>query len=228
VSLTPQQVPLDLGPAPDPSFERFVAAGNEVLLAHLQALSPAEAPTLIWGPAGAGKTHLLHALAQRHQAGGAVVAAFGAGVPDPWEVPPTAQWVLIDDAHRLDSAQQHAAFAAFIEAVGQGATVVATSQLPPADLPLRDDLRTRLAWGSTFALLPLPDAALRQLLTQEAQRRGLRLPPELLDYVLLRFERHPGSLMRLLEQLDLYALRLQRAPTVPLLRQMLSDEPHPV
>jgi DnaA family protein len=76
--------------------------------------------------------------------------------------------------------------------------------------------------------LPLPDEALRQLLTQEAQRRGLRLPPELLDYVLLRFERHPGSLMRLLEQLDLYALRLQRAPTVPLLRQMLNDEPHPV
>lgn len=224
----PQQVPLDLGPAPDPSFERFVAAGNELLLAHLQALTPGEAPTLIWGPSGAGKTHLLHAVAQRQQALGAVVAAFGASTPVPWEVPANAQWVLIDDAHRLDGDQQHAAFAAFIEAVGQGATVVATSELPPVDLPLRDDLRTRLAWGSTFALAPLADEALRHLLLQEARHRGLRLPAELLDYVLLRFERHPGALVQLLERLDVYALRLQRAPTVPLLRQMLNDEPHPV
>lgn len=228
MSAAPQQVPLDLGPAPDPSFERFVAIGNELLLAHLQALAPGDAPTLVWGPPGAGKTHLLHAVAQRQQAVGAVVAAFSAATPAPWEVPPTAQWVLIDDAHRLDGDQQHAAFAAFIEAVGQGATVVATSEVPPVDLPLRDDLRTRLAWGSTFALAPLGDEALRQLLSQEAQHRGLRLPPELLDYVLLRFARHPGSLVRLLERLDLYALRLQRAPTVPLLRQMLNDEPHPV
>ena len=144
MSAAPQQVPLDLGPAPDPSFERFVAIGNELLLAHLQALAPGDAPTLVWGPPGAGKTHLLHAVAQRQQAVGAVVAAFSAATPAPWEVPPTAQWVLIDDAHRLDGDQQHAAFAAFIEAVGQGATVVATSEVPPVDLPLRDDLRTRL------------------------------------------------------------------------------------
>jgi DnaA family protein len=224
----PQQVPLDLGPAPDPSFDRFVATGNELLVSHLKALLPGDAPTLIWGPSGVGKTHLLHALAQEVQAVGAIVAAFSASTPAPWLVPPTAQWVLIDDADRLDDAQQHAAFAAFIEAVGQGAAVVATSQLPPVDLTLRDDLRTRLAWGATFALAPLSDEALRQLLIQEAQCRGLRLPAELLDYVLLRFERHPGSLLRLLEQLDHYALRLQRAPTVPLLRQMLNDEPHPV
>lgn len=226
MNVAPQQVPLDLGPAPDPSFDRFVATGNEALLAHLQALTPGEAPTLVWGPPGAGKTHLLHALAQRQQAMGAVVAAFGAGTPAPWDIPATAQWVLIDDAHRLDTGQQHAAFAAFIEAVGQGATVVATSEVPPVDLPLRDDLRTRLGWGSTYALAPLSDEALRQLLAQEAQRRGLRLATDLLDYVLLRFARNPGDLVRLLERLDLYALRLQRAPTVPLLRQMLSDEPH--
>jgi DnaA family protein len=228
VSGVAQQLPLDLGPAPDPSFERFVPDGNEVLLAHVRALTPGEPPTLLWGPSGAGKTHLLHALAQQAQAAGAVVAAFTGLTPAPWALPVTAQWVLMDDVHRLDESQQHAAFAVFIEAVGQGATVVATSACPPVDLALRDDLRTRLGWGATFALNPLPDAALRRLLQQEAHRRGLRLPPELLDYVLLRFERHPGSLMRLLEQLDHTALRLQRAPTVPLLRQMLNDESHSV
>ena len=223
-----QQLPLDLGPAPDPSFQRFLPDGNEALLAHLLALEPGQPPTLVWGPAGAGKTHLLHALARQAQDRGAVVAAFSAQTPAPWALPPAAQWVLMDDVHLLDASQQHAAFAVFIDAVGQGATVVASSACPPVDLNLRDDLRTRLGWGLTFALNPLPEDALRRLLAQEAHHRGLRLPAELLNYVLQRFERHPGSLMRLLEQLDHTALRLQRAPTVPLLRQMLNDESHPV
>lgn len=223
-----QQLPLDLGPPPDPGFGRFVATGNELLLAHLLALHPGAAPTLVTGPTGAGKTHLLHALAQTWQARGAVVMAVDAGSAVPWQVPPTAQLVLMDDVQALDEAQQHAAFSTFIEAVGQGAAVVAASQLPAVDLALRDDLRTRLAWGPSFALQPLCDAGLRQLLSQEAHARGLSLPPELLDYVLLRFERRPASLVRLLAQLDRYALRLKRAPTVPLLRQMLNDEPHAV
>ncbi len=223
-----QQIPLDLGPLADPSFARFEAAGNEGLLTHLQALTPGAAPTLVWGPSGAGKTHLLRALAQDWQARGAVVVAVGAQTPSPWQVPDGAQLLLIDDVHRLDAAQQHAAFTAFIEAVGQGAAVVASSRLPAVDLPLRDDLRTRLAWGPSYALQPLDDEALRRLLRQEAHARGLRLPPELIDFVLLRFERHPGSLMRLLQHLDTYAMRLKRAPTVPLLKQMLIDEPHAV
>ena len=223
-----QQIPLDLGPPPDPGFARFVPLGNEPLLTHLQALHPGAPPTLLWGPRGAGKTHLLRALAQAWQARGAVVMAVDASSPVPWQLPEAAQLVLLDDVHALDAAQQHAAFSTFIEAVGQGAAVVAASQVPAVDLALRDDLRTRLAWGPSFALQALDDAGLRQLLSQEAHARGLALPIELLDYVLLRFERHPGSLMRLLAQLDAYALRLKRAPTVPLLRQMLNDEPHAV
>lgn len=217
------QLTLDLGPEPDYRFERFVPGANQGLLAHLQALQPGDAPTLIWGPAGSGKTHLLHALAQQWRALGAVVIAFDATTRPPWTVPAGTRLMLIDAVQDLDSDQQQAAFATFIEAVGLGAAVVAASRLPAVDLPLRDDLRTRLAWGPSFALQPLQEAELRQLLRQEGQRRGLQLPEELLDYLLLRFARDSAFLVPLLARLDDYAMRTKRAPTVPLLRQMLNE-----
>lgn len=222
-----RQLSLDLGPEPDPRLSSFVVGDNAELLAHLQGLAPGEAPTLIWGGAGSGKSHLLRALARQWREQGLGVAAFDADTHGAWELSPLARLVLIDDADRLDEAQQQAAFALFIEAVGQGAAVVATSRVPVVDLDLREDLRTRLGWGPSFALRPLSEDALRELLRQEGQRRGLALPNELLDYLLLRFARDPAHLIPLLERLDTYALQLKRAPTVPLLRQML-NEPDPV
>jgi len=216
-------MPLDLGPEPDHSFARFVPGANSALLAHLRALVPGEPPTLIWGGPGSGKTHLLHALARAWREQGFGVVAFDGASGSHWELPVHTRLVLIDDADRLDDAQQHAAFAAFIDAVGQGAAVVAASRLPAVDMAVREDLRTRLGWGPSFALQPLDEGALRELLVQEGLRRGLALPPELLDYLLLRFARDPAHLIPLLERLDHYALRLKRAPTVPLLRQMLNE-----
>ncbi|MBH9552837.1 HdaA/DnaA family protein [Inhella gelatinilytica] len=218
-----KQLSLDLGPEPEFSLERFVVGDNAALLAHLNALGPGEAPTLIWGAMGSGKTHLLNGLARQWRHRGQGVVAFDGETRGRWVLPPTASLVLIDDADRLDAAQQHEAFAVFIEAVGRGATVVATSRLPVVDMAVREDLRTRLGWGPSFALRPLSEAALRELLAVEGVRRGLVLPPELLDYVLLRFTRDPAALIPLLDRLDRYALQTKRAPTVPLLRQMLHE-----
>lgn len=219
-----RQFTLDLGPEPDQRFERFIEGANGLLLAHLLELLPGDAPTLLSGAAGSGKTHLLRALGALWQAQGLVVQAFDAATMAPWTLSAQARLVLLDDVDRFDADQQQAAFGLFIEAVGQGAAVVAASRLPAAELSLREDLRTRLAWGPGFALQPLGDAALRQLLRDEGAHRGLLLPDELLDHLLLRFERDTNHLLPLLQQLDRYAMRTKRAPSVPLLREMLMNE----
>ena len=46
-----------------------------------------------------------------------------------------------------------------------------------------------------------------------------------MDYLLSRFARDLGHLMSLLDRLDEYAMAHARALTVPLLRQMLAEEP---
>ncbi len=93
----------------------------------------------------------------------------------------------------------------------------------PADLPLREDLRTRLGWGHVFQLQVLSEPERRAVLRQEADARGVFLGDEVMDFMLTRFSRDLGSLMQLLEQLDGYALQTKRAITVPLLKSVLED-----
>jgi DnaA family protein len=160
---------------------------------------------------------------QRAREAGWTVARFDPAAPPPWRIDEQAGFVLLDDCQRLDADRQHAAFAAFIAAVDCGATVVAAGDRPPVDLPVREDLRTRLGWGHVFALQPLGDAETRAALRREADRRGTFLGDEVMDFLLSRFARDLSHLMALLDRLDAYSLETRRAITVPLLKQMLTQ-----
>jgi DnaA family protein len=50
------------------------------------------------------------------------------------------------------------------------------------------------------------------------------LADEVLDFMLKRFSRDLGSLMRLLDHLDGFALQTRRAITIPLIRAMLETQ----
>jgi DnaA family protein len=130
---------------------------------------------------------------------------------------------VVDRCDELDPAAQHAAFALFVEAGTHGVQWAAAGRLPPVDLPLRDDLRTRLGWGHVFALQPLSEEQTRAALRREADRRGIWLSDEVMGYLLTRFERDLKHLMQLLDRLDEYALSEGRAITVPLMKKMLSE-----
>ena len=93
--------------------------------------------------------------------------------------------------------------------------------LPPADLPLRDDLRSRLGWGHVFQLQLLSEPERRAVLRQQADARGIFLSDEVMDFMLRRFSRDLASLVQLLDHLDGYALQTQRAITIPLIKSML-------
>ncbi len=221
-----RQLPLAIGLEPEPRFENFVPGANGAVLAFLRTLPMPGAPVYLWGPAGSGKTHLLRALAARCRAEGQqVVAWFDAATALPWSLPPDRALVVIDRCEVLAAEAQHSAFALFEDAAAQGVQIASAGRLPPVDLPLRDDLRTRLAWGQVFALEPLGDEEARAALRREAGRRGIFLPDEVLNHLLMRLPRDLGHLMRLLDRLDAFALARARAVTLPLLRQMLVEEP---
>jgi DnaA-homolog protein len=87
---------------------------------------------------------------------------------------------------------------------------------------LRDDLRTRLAWGHVFAMRCLSEAESRAALWREADRRGILLSDEVMNFLLNHFSRDLKSLMLLLNELDEFAMSRLRPVTVPLLKQMLA------
>ena len=65
---------------------------------------------------------------------------------------------------------------------------------------------------------------MRLAAARRADRRGILLGDEVIDYLLNRFARDLTHLMRLLDRLDEFALAAKRQVSVPLLRQMLTDE----
>lgn len=137
---------------------------------------------------------------------------------------PGLDLVVIDDCDRLDADDQQRAFRAFVEAADAGLAIVAAGRAPPVDLPVREDLRSRLGWGEVHQVLPLSEAETRATLRQEADRRGIFLGDEMMAFLLSRFQRDLRSLMALLDRLDAYALSSKRAVTLPLLRRMLDEE----
>jgi DnaA family protein len=220
-----RQVPLALAPEPAWRLDHYLPADPAAWPQLTEALAQplAGVPLYLWGDTGSGKTHLLRAAAGLAQARGQRVAAFGPATLPPWELAEDAGLVLIDDCQALDPAAQQAAFALFVHAQAAGVPLLAAGRLPPVDLPLRDDLRTRLGWGLVFHLGVPGEAPVRALLRREADRRGFLLTDDVMNYLLLRCARDLRHLMDLLDRLDHFALAEKRAVTVPLLRRMLAE-----
>ena len=226
-----QQIALDIGLASGPTLDNFFVGSNQAVLQHLRlwvdqrnvhsSLSPV--PTYLWGDSASGKTHLLKAVQQALRDAGARVGWLDPGVQAPPDF--NEQWavLLLDDVHLYTPVQQQAAFNWFVNAQTHQRGLLAAGALPPAELPLRDDLRTRLGWGHLFSLQTLSDLERRGVLRQAADARGLFLSDEVMGFMQTRFARDLGSLMALLDRLDSYSLQTKRAATIPLIKAMMDE-----
>lgn len=199
-----RQLPLAISPTVQPSLGNYVAGSNAEALERVAALATGtlrEAIVYLWGEPGSGRTHLLRAAAQANPA-----------------------LVIADDVETLDADAQQRLFSAINAARdGGGSPVLAAGAAPPARLALREDLRTRLGWGLVYQLRPLTDEEKALHLRHEAARRGLRLSDEVLWYLLNHLPRDLSSLNAVLDRLDRHSLAKQRAVTLPLVREALSN-----
>ncbi|HEX5806441.1 MAG TPA: DnaA regulatory inactivator Hda [Macromonas sp.] len=227
-----QQMVLDMGLAPLPTLDNFIADKNVDVLEHLKLWvgnpKRSPVPTYLWGAPGCGKSHLLQAVREAIRAQGGAVGWLDASVLAPSDFNDNWSVVILDECHLYTAGQQAAAFNWFVNAQtpvsGSARWVLAAGECPPADLKLREDLRTRLGWGHVFQLQALAEAERRAVLRRAADERGVFLSDEVMDFMLNRFSRDLSSLMLLLDRLDGYALRTQRAITIPLIKAMLENE----
>ncbi len=218
-----RQLLLDWGAARPQTLDSFVIGRNRELAALLRRIAnratdtPNQRFVTIWGEPGAGKSHLMNALK----------ASGKARLLSPELSSREFMWVrvcelyLIDDCERLSERQQHALFNLYNQVQDTGGTLVAAARQPPAQLALREDLRTRLGWGLVYQLHGLTDEEKIAALSHSAQARGLALSAGVLPYLLTHFRRDMQSLSAMLDALDRYSLETQRPITMPLLRELL-------
>jgi len=212
-----------LGIAPEwvPTLDNFVAGRNVELLSALrQALVVAQSERILylWGESSGGKSHLLQA-AVEHARDAGLAAVYACG-----EVPQAAQVVAVDDVEKLDDAAQISLFALYNRMRENGGMLLVSGTQAPTFLKLRDDLRTRLGWGLVYQVHALSDSEKSQALQQHAQAKGLELPNEVTTYLLRHGRRDLPSLLATLNALDELCLRLKRAASVPLLKEVMRGD----
>jgi DnaA-homolog protein len=222
-----EQLVFDLADAEPPSFANFVAGPNREAVAALEAAARGEAREpgiLLWGARDAGKSHLLRAAVHLARACGRAALAL-ASPSDLGDAEPVAGMLIaVDDVERAEESAQGRLFSLYNALAASGGTLVTAAPEPPARLPLRADLRTRLGWGLAFEILPLPDADKATALAAYARDRGFALPADVIAYLLAHGRRDMRTLVGALAALDRRSLATKRPITVALLREWLQRE----
>lgn len=227
-----RQLLLEWDVAQPQTLDNFVVGRNQELAALITKISQQAELSLdqrfimIWGEAGSGKSHLLHALKEQTNA---LYLTADSAVSD-HQFSDDCHLYLIDDCDALNPEAQIAAFALFNQIREVGGVLITTATHPPGQLQLREDLRTRLGWGLIYQLHGLSDEEKIAALSLSAEARGLHLSTGVIPYLLTHFRRDMQSLSAMLNALDRYSLETKRAITVPLLRELLEldDTPNPL
>jgi DnaA family protein len=218
------QLILELAPAPAPAFENFVPGRNRAAVEALAAAAAGKSAAQVlylWGEAGSGKSHLLAAAhtASRFSGRTAHLVEYVADLELRIDEPGL---VAIDDVDALPESAQDRVFDLFNRARAAGGAFVAAGTCAPGRLTLRADLRTRLLSGLAFQLHPLSDEEKAAALAAHATERGMKLPEDVVAYLLRRLPRDLATQFAVLEAVDRYALSLKRPVTLPLVREALA------
>lgn len=229
------QLPLSVQIRDDGSFENFFVGPNQEIVDCLERSSQgmaSDGAVYIGGPAGSGKTHLLHsACLKADQCEVASVylplKEIGDESPEMLEGMEQFQLICIDDLQAVvgNAQWEEALFHLFNRVFDNGAQIVFTADKSVSHLGIGlPDLESRLAWGFVYRLQPLGDDEKLEALQQRAKRRGFELPDSVGRYLLRHYPRDMQALYDLLQQLDVASLAAQRNKlSIPFVKQWLEN-----
>ena len=207
-----QQMALPFDPAPRFEAADFIAAPSNAA-ARAWLARPAAWPLrrlALWGPAGCGKTHLLHVWATANGAeilrGGDLAADLLPDLP----AGPRA----IDEA---DRAPELALLRLLNTAAEAGQAVLLAARTPPGRWPISlPDLASRLRAITAAEIAPAEDDLLRLLLQRLLIDRQMAVAEPVQDLLLRRLPRTPAALRSVVARLDRAALERGGKVTRPL------------
>ncbi len=231
------------------TFDQFVIGASN-RFAHAAALSVAEAPAqaynplFIYGPAGLGKTHLLHAIGHhvrsiypkkrvRYVTTESFMNDFVEAIRDRTRMPVfkrryrNLDVLLIDDIQFLERTQelQEEFFHTFNQIHGQGGQIVISSDRSPKSIAtLEDRLRSRFEWGLLTDVQPPEFETRLAILRKKAEAEHLGgIPHEVLGFIASNVSANIRELEGALIRVAAYS-SLNRAPlSEDVARAVLTD-----
>jgi chromosomal replication initiator protein len=231
---------------PKYTFDSFVI-GSSNRFPYAAALAVAEAPAhaynplFIYGGAGLGKTHLLHAmgryvaechpdLAVRYVSTEQFINEFLVAVqrrsfPDFHRRYRAVNVLLIDDIQFLEGKErtQEEFFHTFNALHPTSQLVITSDRAPKRIATLEERLRTRFEWGLLTDIQP-PDFETRLAILQlKSLTEKLPVEPEVLSYIANRIQTNIRELEGALIRVSAYASLTGRPPTAELANDVLQS-----
>lgn len=231
------------------TFDQFVIGASN-RFAHAAALSVAEAPAqaynplFIYGPAGLGKTHLLHAIGHhvramfprkrvRYVSTESFMNDFVEAIRDRTRMPVFKRRyrdldvLLIDDIQFLERTQelQEEFFHTFNQIHNEGGQIVISSDRSPKSIAtLEDRLRSRFEWGLITDVQPPEFETRLAILRKKAEAEHLGgIPDEVLAFIATHIRDNIRELEGALIRVAAYS-SLNRTPlSEDVARKVLAD-----
>jgi len=224
-----QQI-FDFPLTPSHTFDNFVVCeGNAAAVQFAQrVIDPLDSDNLLYlhGPSGSGKTHLLKAIGQALSPGGVVAPYFSCHETMTVESLCAAfartAALVVDDLHRMpdNPALRAALWQLFNDFYTAARPIVLAGNSLPRELPYLDDhLVSRLLWGLVARVDTSDDHSRRMILKKIADDRQVRVPDDVVDYILVTTSREVGELIGFFEAVYRCSLMEKRRITLSLARE---------
>ncbi|HUT68433.1 MAG TPA: chromosomal replication initiator protein DnaA [Dehalococcoidales bacterium] len=227
------------------TFDSFIE-GSSNRMARAAALSVAQNPghsynpLFIYGGAGLGKTHLIHAIGQAAAANHINVICTSAEqftneFVSALREKTTEEFrnkyrsigmLLVDDIHFIGGKEQteESFFHTFNELHNTNRQIVITSDCPPKSMPLLEErLRSRFEWGLIVDIQPPDNETRLAILQSKARQQGVDVASEVLELIAREAPRNIRVLEGSLNRVVAFAKLLRVAPTLDIAAKALED-----
>jgi len=200
---------------------------------HRVLKSKLEGTNSLWlaGPLGSGRTHLLCALAEQLGSEALYLDAAEIVSSDPLEMLDGLEshhCLLMDNIDFLVSERPwaEALFHLYNRQQGVGGRWICSAQSAPRNTQFAlADLQSRMMAQTVFEMPIYSDEERSVIFLERAKRRGLNVSSEVVPYLNAHLPRSLVFWLNLLDLLDSASLVERRRVSVPLLKQVLSQNP---
>lgn len=224
--MTERQLSLSLSLPPSWRDDDFLVCDVNVSAVNaIDAWRTWSDPTsILYGPAGCGKSHLAHRFRDRSNA--AWVRHASLVELDPLSLIEAHWSAVVDDADAAAVAGLEEPLLHLINSVREaGGRLLLTGREPPAAWPVcLPDLRSRLLAAPAAAIGPPDDALLAALLVKLFRDHQTSVAPDVVGYLVARMERSFAAARRIATALDIASYQQRRTVTVALAREILSED----